>query len=81
MKDKLDEMHELLVELKIEQVEIRKDLNYHIKRTDLLEDMVVRDLKPIKRHVDGVQWALNALKYLAGLSGLVAILAWLKTLL
>jgi hypothetical protein len=38
---KLDKITDKMADIDINIVEIRKDLNYHIKRTDLLEKQVV----------------------------------------
>ena len=60
-----------------------KDLKYHIKRTDLLEDSVGllrKDVNPIATHVDRIQFALKAIK-VVGVPAILAGLAYLaKTL-
>ena len=38
---KVDEIHSKIHDMEINQVEIKKDLRYHIKRTDMLEKKVL----------------------------------------
>jgi len=71
----MDSKHlvEILADMRISLSEIRKDLNYHIKRTDILENTVVKDLPPLKVHVDRVNFLLSTVLYLASISGIVWI--------
>jgi regulator of replication initiation timing len=47
IEDKLDGVSKEISEVNVHIAEIKKDLRYHIKRTDLLE----LEVKPIKKHV------------------------------
>lgn len=38
--EKVDKIHEDVVAVRVDQAEIKVDLRYHIKRTDLLETLV-----------------------------------------
>lgn len=64
IEDKLDKVAGDQVDIKVHIAEIKKDLRYHIKRTDLLE----ADIKPVKKHVATVQAILKIL-------GLISIIA------
>jgi len=77
----LKDIHDVLIEIKVDQAEIRKDLNYHIHRTNRLEELLTKELPPLKRHVDGVQLGIKSLAYLAGLSGLAGLLGRLMGIL
>lgn len=67
LDDKLDK-------LTVVQTEIRSDLNYHIKRTDILE----AELKPVKDHVNRVTFAFTAIKYISGITGIGALIKFIK---
>lgn len=47
VETKVDSVVESISNINVHVAEIKKDLKYHIKRTDILE----AELKPIKRHV------------------------------
>lgn len=44
---------EVVVAVKESQIRIEQDIKHHIKRTDLLEDMV----KPVYKAHQGIKWA------------------------
>jgi len=67
---KLDKIAEDIGEIKVHMAEVRKDLNYHIRRTDILENKV----EPIANHVVLVN---NGIKLVVALS---AIAVFLKTM-
>lgn len=74
MDSKLDRIVETLTEIKEDIAQIRADLNYHIKRTDTLEQLVRDELPPIKSHVDRVNFTLGSLAYIAKLAGLITVI-------
>lgn len=54
MDDKIDKITEVLTQVQIDIAEIRKDVNYHILRTDQNDDkiqMIADTVKPIQEHV------------------------------
>lgn len=65
------EQSERLNSIDVSLAEIKKDLNYHIMRTDLLES----EFKPVKKHVETVNILAKVFSALvtaaAGLAGLV----------
>lgn len=69
---------ERLVEIRESQIRIEEDLKYHIKRTDLLEDRIDRELRPVHKAFIGVKWTVGALitltTILAGLARLEGII-------
>lgn len=72
INQKLEKQNEILTD-------IRVDINYHIKRTDMLEkalEMHLADFRPVRRHVEIV----NALfKILTSSAVLAAIIHYLTT--
>jgi len=62
----------------------QKDLEYHIKRTDLLEEKVTRirqDTAPVHKHVDRVQFvAVWSIKLIGG-SGVLTLASYLMKVL
>jgi len=52
--EKLESMDDKLDTLNIEQVKIKKDLKYHIKRTDILEE----EVKPISKVYQAIKWLI-----------------------
>ena len=68
LSQKLDRHTEILGE-------IRSDLNYHIRRTDLLETTVKEqreEFKPVRRHVELVNSLAKVFMALVTISGVVA---------
>ena len=65
------QVHNREVDLRLSAIE--KDLNYHIKRTDILE----KEVKPIKQHVIGINYIVSSLLLLgsiaAGLSKIIGL--------
>ena len=88
MEDKLDKIEGKLDKLdnRLDSMDIHlarqgKDLSYHIKRTDLLEESVKevkKELEPIKAHVSRVD---GALRFLGVISLLISILGGILKLL
>lgn len=69
LKDLRKESQEHAGEVDTRLTAIERDLKYHIKRTDLLES----EIKPVKKHVDGLQyigkmtfWVITSLGIMAG---------------
>lgn len=72
ISDKLDKITEDVGEIKVDLTEIRKDLNYHILRTDLLQDAVL----PIQQHVSFVN---NGIKLVVAIAAIAAFLKQMGT--
>jgi len=66
--DKLETMDKRLDSIDITLVKQAKDLEYHIKRTDILQEMVV----PMQEHVSLVNTTMKVLMALGGLIGFIA---------
>ena len=81
MEDKIDKIMEDMGALKVDVAVIRVDLNHHIKRTDMLQDIVNNELVPIKGHVDQVKFIFRACAWVASLAGLIKVIAIFKGLL
>lgn len=62
-----------------------KDLEYHIKRTNLLEDelqTVKKDVEPVRRHVDKMEFFIKWSFKIIGGSGILTIMGYvIKTTL
>lgn len=72
-------LREMLQQILLQQQEMKDDLRYHIKRTDLLEAKVERDLPPVKRHVDLVNGMAKVFSALVALSvGVIAIVKFFQ---
>ena len=67
LTNKLDTISGHLNEMKVDVAEIRKDLNYHIRRTDILEERV----EPIVNHVALVN---NGIKIAVALAAIAVFL-------
>lgn len=67
LNDQLDKLDARLDNIDIHMAEIKKDLKYHILRTDKLEDRVL----PIESHVLMVNGGLKLLGVLAIVMGLI----------
>jgi hypothetical protein len=82
MEEKLEYISKSLTEIKVDIAEIRKDVNYHIKRTDLLEanvDSLAEAIKPIQHHVALVGGLGNAAAWILGvLAAAATVYAALK---
>lgn len=74
MDAKLDKIAEDIAEIKITMAEVKKDLAYHIRRTDLLES----EVRPVKAHVDRLNAALGLVKWVLGFLGLSGLIAALR---
>jgi archaellum component FlaC len=74
MEDKIDRIGGEVSEVNIHIAEIKKDLRYHIKRTDLLE----AEVKPIKKHVIMVS---GVVKFFGLVSFLIALIEGILTML
>ena len=64
----LAKMDEKLDDAIITLTEVKSDLRYHIKRTDLLED----EMKPVKKHVVAVNTLFKASMIAIGAVGTIA---------
>jgi hypothetical protein len=83
VEDKLDKLDDRLDQMTITMVKNTELLDYHIKRTDALEDyvkeeVVKRDLEPIKKHVDSVRVLIKAISWVTG--AVIAVAGFLLTL-
>ena len=81
MSEKLDKIQEDVTDIKISIVEIQKDINYHIMRTDLAEEnlnVLKQEVQPIKLHVDRVNFLVKIGIFFGGLA---AFLVAIKSLL
>jgi len=74
MEDKIDRIGGEVSEVNIHIAEIKKDLRYHIKRTDLLE----AEVNPIKKHVIMVS---GVMKFFGLVSFLLALIEGILTML
>lgn len=75
MEEKLDKIAESLTEMRVDIAEIRKDLNYHIRRTDLAEQQIEKlanEIKPIQEHVAFIRISGKLLGALGGLAAVAA---------
>lgn len=68
LREFLEKMDAQIDKMSISIAEIKKDLNYHIKRTDLLEE----EIKPVKKHVVAVNTLFKAALILLGAIGTIA---------
>jgi hypothetical protein len=86
LEDKLDRMDGRLDKMAVILAKNTELLDIHIKRTDLLEDylrdeIVARDLNPIKEHVMNVRAASRIIVWVASAAaGTLAFLIGLKQL-
>ena len=74
MESKLDKLFDLIAEIQLDIAEIKADLRYHIRRTDLLDEDLKQqrgELKPVVKHVEQMQGALNLVKILSVVLGVV----------
>lgn len=83
LETKIDKLDDRLDNINLILVKNTDLLDIHIKRTDALEEyvkeeVVKRDLDPIKAHVNDVKAAMRVLKWIGG--AVVAILGLLLTL-
>ena len=75
---------EHILEIKDDIAEIKVDLRYHVKRTDIAEEnlkMLREELKPVDKHVEQMRGALNLLKVLGIVLGVVLSVAAVVALL
>lgn len=78
MEKKLDKIADDMADIKIDIAEIRKDINYHIMRTDIAEsriEMLRNELRPVEVHVERMNGALKLLGVLSLIAGLIAAVA------
>ena len=64
----MDDLNKTLTKIQIDIAAIRTDLNYHIKRTDVLESEVKewrRDIEPVQKHVTFINSLGKLLAFLA----------------
>lgn len=70
---KIDKMKEDIHELEIHQIEIKKDLAHHVKRTDLLQNEVTHLSEKIKP-IESIRFTWqNIIKLVALFTGLSSI--------
>lgn len=70
--DKLDKIDEKLEVIQIDISEIKADLRYHIKRTDLLEEHVKGQEDSLAEAVLPIRWAKTTAKVVMGLGTIAA---------
>lgn len=75
IEDKIDKVMEHVSSLDITSAKQQISLDYHIKRTDILEN----DIKPIKKHVERIHGALKFIGLVALLGGVVETVIQLLT--
>ena len=78
MSDKEDLLLQHILEIKDDIAEIKLDLRYHVKRTDLAEEnlkILRSELKPVEKHVEQMQGALNLVKIVSVVLGVVIAIA------
>ena len=74
LRGKVDVIHDALTNQSITLVRLTDSVEYHVKRTDILEDEVKRahsDILPIKKHVErlqGAAWVIGGALSLAALA-------------
>lgn len=76
--NQLDRIADKIEEIRADIAEIKVDLRYHIKRTDLLDDDLKqqrKELKPVVKHVEQMQGALNLVKVLGVILSVVLAVA------
>lgn len=76
--DKMDNMSKDIESIKIEQIEMKTDIKYHIKRTDMLEDlykdMREKDIEPMKANINQAKGIFKLIGYISGLAGLITLI-------
>lgn len=76
MKEELERIEGKIDSMQEDMAEIKLDLRYHIKRTDLLEEHVKGQETSLAEAVLPIRWAKTTTKILAGLGAIAgAILA------
>jgi len=63
---------EKLVEIRESQIRMEDDLKYHIKRTDLLEERIDSELKPVHKAYIGAKFSIGAIITLGAILGALA---------
>jgi uncharacterized protein YoxC len=79
LDEKLSRIEATQVEMKVTLAEQAKDIAYHIKRTNLLEErvnQVAAELKPVTDHVTVLRGMIKALSIVGLLLGIV--FTWLR---
>ena len=56
----MDDIREKLGEIRESQVRMEGDIKYHIKRTNLLEERLERELTPTYKAYVGAKWSVAA---------------------
>lgn len=78
LDNKIDNIADDIVHIKVTSAKQQESLNYHIKRSDLNEENIEilrEEVKPIKKHVDQVS---GILKFLGVFSTILGILKLFK---
>jgi hypothetical protein len=79
--NKLDRLDERQDDMDKTLVRNTVSLEHHIARTNLLEDYVKTEIKPIKKHIDTVKYGFAGIMWLSGaLVGLAGFLVILNQL-
>lgn len=82
MEEKLTKITEILTQVQVDIAEIRKDVNYHILRTDQNEykiQQVADAIKPVQNHVHVVEALGKLIAWTIGLgAGIATIIAIFK---
>jgi uncharacterized protein with PhoU and TrkA domain len=77
MDEKLNKIADALVDMKVDLAEIRKDLNYHIMRTDQNDEkieLIAKEIKPIQEHIAFLRYSGKLVTILAAVAGAVVAL-------
>ena len=73
----MEEIKKNITAIKESQIRMEIDVQYHIKRTSLLEEKLEKQLDPIYRAYSGVKWGAG---FIVGLSILATAIAKLNGL-
>lgn len=91
LSEKIDKIADDVTEIKLGVGEvktdialIKSDVNYHIKRTDLLESVVEalrKEMAPVKKHVMFVNFSFKAAGIIGGAVVFLEKMGWLNKIL
>lgn len=70
IKEKIDAIKDDVNDIKVTQAEQNLILKEHMRRTELLEEIV----EPMKKHIDGLHGVIKLVKVLGILAGIAEVL-------
>jgi chromosome segregation ATPase len=85
IEDKVDKVEEAITEIKVTLSRNTASLEEHMRRSDAIEEyvqaldkhlnenVVKKDLEPIKKHVNQVTWAIKGIFWFIGIVGTILI--------